>query len=85
MREPPKILNARVVMRPCTSMALEEAGRKVALKTVDEFLEERYPGWKTEMMVWMQDQIGLDVLLALPPVEYAKLGFVFCLIKERKI
>jgi hypothetical protein len=66
-------------------MALGEAGRKVTLKTVDEFLEERYPGWKNEMMIWMTDQMGMDVVLSLPPPEFTKLGMIFALMKEHKI
>jgi hypothetical protein len=33
----------------------------------------------------MTDQMGLDVVLSLPPPEFTKLGMIFALMKEKKI
>lgn len=83
--ELPIIKQASIVLHPCVGPSLNEAGNKIHRKDVTGFLNERYAGWETRSATFLQDQLGMEIMLNLPPVEYFKLGMLFALVEEGKI
>ena len=84
-RTPPIRKQATVLFRPTNALLDSGVDKITSVKSMDAFLEERYPNWQQEFIKFYGDQVGLEAMMSLPPFQYASLGILFALMKERKI
>jgi hypothetical protein len=84
--EPPVHKQATILFHPTTELLDSGLGKITAVKSMDAFIEERYPQWQEEFWKFYSDQLGgIEAMMALPPYKYAMLGILFALKKEGKI
>lgn len=79
----PIFLNAQVTLRPTSHLL--NIGPLTEAKSIEAFLEERYPGWKQEFLAIWGAKLGIEEMMNLSPVAIASLGIIYSLMKERKI
>lgn len=76
---------ATILFHPTNALLESGLGKISQVKSMDGFIEERYPGWQQEFWQFYSEQIGMDAMMALPPHKYAMMGIMFALMKEEKI
>jgi len=76
---------ATIIFRPTSALVDSGIDKITNVRSMDQFIEERYPQWQEEFFKFYGDQVGMEALMVLPPYQYAMLGILFALMKERKI
>ena len=76
---------ATIFFRPTSALLGSGIQKITEVRSMDAFIEERYPQWQEEFFKFYGDQVGLEALAALPPYQFAMLGILFALMKEKKI
>lgn len=84
-RTPPIRKQATILFRPTNQLLDSGIGKITNVKSMDQFLEERYPNWQQEFIKFYGDQVGMEAMMSMPPFQYAMFGVLFALMKERLI